>query len=86
MLFTVLWIYSRKPRPMMAVTGMFLLLYGVQRFIVEFFRQPDEHLSFVALGWMTRGQQLCIPMVVIGIGLIWLAYRRGEMAPASSAT
>ena len=84
-LFTVLWIYSRKPRPMMAVTGMFLLLYGVQRFIVEFFRQPDEHLSFVALGWMTRGQQLCIPMVVIGIGLIWLAYRRGEMAPTTSS-
>lgn len=84
LLFIVLWIYSRKPRPMMAVTGMFLLLYGCFRFFVEFFRQPDEHLLFVAFGWMTRGQQLCIPMVVLGAVLIWLAYRRGEMAPVRS--
>ena len=83
-LFTILWIYARKPRPMMAVSGMFLVLYGVQRFIVEFFRQPDDHLLFVAFGWMTRGQQLCIPMVLIGLVLIWLAYKRGEMAPTNS--
>jgi len=83
-LFTVLWIYSRKPRPMMAVSGMFLVLYGILRFIVEFFRQPDDHLLFVAFGWMTRGQQLCIPMVLIGLVLIWLAYKRGEMAQTKS--
>ncbi|OED37163.1 prolipoprotein diacylglyceryl transferase [Chromatiales bacterium (ex Bugula neritina AB1)] len=85
LLFLILWIYSRKPRPMMAVSGMFLLLYGVFRFFVEFFRQPDEHLLFVAFNWMTRGQQLCIPMILLGGFLIWLAYRRGQYAHSTAA-
>jgi len=76
-LFTVIWIYSRKPRPTMAVSGMFLLCYGVFRFFVEFFREPDGHLGFVAFDWMTRGQQLSVPMILLGAFLIWLAYRRG---------
>ena len=84
-LFAALWIYARKPRPTMAVTGMFLVLYGILRFIVEFFRQPDDHLLFVAFGWMTRGQQLCIPMVLVGAAFIWFAYRRGVMAPTKAS-
>lgn len=75
LLFLILWIYSRKPRPTMAVSGMFLLFYGVFRFFVEFFREPDDHLLFVAFNWMTRGQQLCIPMILVGAALIWLGYR-----------
>lgn len=59
----------------MAVSGMFLLFYGVFRFFVEFFREPDDHLLFVAFNWMTRGQQLCIPMILVGAALIWLGYR-----------
>ncbi len=86
-LFSILWIYSRKPRPTMAVSGMFLLVYGVSRFIVEFFREPDDHLLYVAFNWMTRGQQLSIPMIVLGVLLIWLAYRRGHYAhPKNVAT
>ncbi len=84
-LFLVLWIYSRKPRPTMAVSGMFLLVYGVLRFFVEFFREPDDHLLFVAFNWMTRGQQLCIPMIVIGAFLIWVAYRRNKFAPTAAS-
>lgn len=75
-LFAILWIYSRKPRPPYAVGGLFLFFYGVFRFIVEFFREPDEQLRFVAFGWMSRGQELCIPMIVIGVALFIYAYRR----------
>ncbi len=75
MLFLIIWIYSRKRRPTMAVSGLFLVTYGVFRFIVEFFREPDDHLLFVAFDWMTRGQQLCIPMILLGLILMWLAYR-----------
>ncbi len=75
-LFTVLWIFSRRKRPSMAVSGLFLLLYGCFRFFVEFFRQPDPQLGFVAFGWMTMGQVLSVPMVLFGGLLLYLAYRR----------
>ena len=76
MLFLIVWIYSRKPRPTMAVSGLFLVTYGVFRFVVEFFREPDDHLLFVAFDWMTRGQQLCIPMIALGVFLMWYAYKK----------
>ncbi len=77
-LFVVLWFYSAKPRPKMAVSGMFLLLYGIFRTSVEFFRQPDVQLGFVALDWMTMGQVLSLPMIVIGAVLLFLAYKKSE--------
>ena len=76
-LFVILWLYSRKPRPTMAVSGMFLLWYGVFRFGVEFFRVPDAHLGYLAFGWVTMGQVLTLPMTLLGIGFVWWAYRRG---------
>jgi len=54
------------------VSGGFLIIYGVFRFVSEFFRMPDSHMGFVALGWMSQGQLLCIPMVLTGVGVIWL--------------
>ena len=75
-LFVILWAYSRKPRPTMAVTGLFGLCYGVFRFIVEFFRVPDAQLGYLAFGWLTMGQLLCLPMILGGIGMIVWAYRR----------
>ncbi len=75
-LFVILWIYSRKPRPTMAVSGMFLLWYGVFRFGVEFFRVPDAHLGYLAFGWVTMGQVLTLPMILLGIAFVWWAYRR----------
>jgi phosphatidylglycerol:prolipoprotein diacylglycerol transferase len=75
-LFAILWCYSRKPRPTMAVSGMFALSYGIFRFIVEFVRVPDTQLGYLAGGWLTMGQVLSLPMILVGIGLIWFAYHR----------
>lgn len=76
LLFIILWVYSSKRRPPMAVSAMFLIFYGTFRFIAEFFRQPDSQLGFIAFGWLTMGQLLCVPMVIFGIILIILAYRQ----------
>ena len=74
-LFILLWWYSATPRPRFAVGGLVLVGYGLQRFCVEFFREPDPGLGFVAFDWMSRGQQLSLPMVVAGIIILVLAYR-----------
>lgn len=76
LLFLILWIFSRKPRPRGAISGLFLCLYGTVRFIVEFFREPDVQIGFVAFGWMTKGQLLSLPMILIGISFIICAYSR----------
>ena len=82
LLFAILWIYSAKPRPYMAVSGMFLLLYGIFRFFVEFYRVPDAHLNYLALGWVTMGQILSAPMIIIGAVMLTLAYRKQQEATA----
>ena len=79
-LFLILWLYSRKPRPTMAVSGMFALFYGIFRFIVEFVRGPDAQRGYLAFGWVTMGQILCIPMIAGGLLLIWWAYNRDPAA------
>ncbi len=73
-LFIILWFYSSKPRPTKAVSGLFLLGYGSFRFMIEYFREPDSHLAAVS-EVITRGQLLCLPMIVLGIYLIISAYR-----------
>ena len=75
-LFIILWHYSKKPRPTMATTGLAVFLYGCFRFFIEFFRMPDAHLGFVALDWVTMGQILSTPMIIIGGGLIYWAYKK----------
>jgi phosphatidylglycerol:prolipoprotein diacylglycerol transferase len=77
-LFIVLWLYSARPRPTGAVSGLFLVCYGTFRFIVELFRVPDAQLGYLALGWVTMGQILSLPMVLFGAWLIWRAYRAGS--------
>lgn len=77
-LFLILWAYSRKPRPTMAVSGLFATCYGVFRFIVEFVRVPDAQLGYLAWGWLTMGQVLCVPMILGGLGLMVWAYRRDK--------
>lgn len=77
-LFLVLWFYSAKPKPRMAVSALFLIMYGLFRFILEFFRQPDIQLGYIAFDWMTMGQLLSIPMILSGIVLIVLAYRKNR--------
>jgi phosphatidylglycerol:prolipoprotein diacylglycerol transferase len=70
-LFAVLWWFSRKRRPVMAVSGLFLTLYGTFRFLVEFVREPDGHIGFLAFGWLTMGQILSLPMFLAGLWLVW---------------
>ena len=73
-LFLILWFYSMKKRPYMAVSGLFLATYGVFRFIVEFYRVPDAHLEYLALGWVTMGQLLSAPMIAVGAVMLVRAY------------
>jgi phosphatidylglycerol:prolipoprotein diacylglycerol transferase len=77
LLFVVLWLYSRKPRPTGAVCALFLVGYGVLRFAAEFARAPDDFLGFLALGF-TMGQWLSLPMIVAGGALMAWAYRRAS--------
>lgn len=71
-LFIALWIYSSKPRKPGAVSGFFAVGYAIARILVEFVRIPDAHIGYLAFGWLTLGQILCLP--VLGIGL-WLLFR-----------
>lgn len=73
-LFLILWFFSSKPRPLGAVSGLFALGYGVFRSTVEFFREPDAPIGYF-FGWMTEGQILSIPLILIGIALLVWAYR-----------
>ena len=76
LMFTVLYWFSSKPRPVCAVSGVFSLMYGCVRIFSEFFREPDAHLGFQAFGWVTRGQILSLPMIAVGLALLWVAYGR----------
>jgi phosphatidylglycerol:prolipoprotein diacylglycerol transferase len=67
-LFAILWWFSSKPRPRGQVSAVFLIGYGAFRFIVEFAREPDEFLGYLALG-LTMGQWLSLPMIAAGIAL-----------------
>ena len=75
LLFVLLWLYARRERAQGQVSAVFLLGYGVFRFIAEFFREPDAHLGLLSLG-MSMGQWLCIPMIAAGAGLWWWFGRR----------
>ena len=74
-LFIILWFFSAKPRPAKAISGLFLLFYGVFRFIVEFVRIPDAHIGYLAFDWLTMGQILSLPMIIVGIVLLTMSYR-----------
>ncbi len=76
-LFLILWFYARKPRPTMAVSGLFLAGYGVFRSAAELFRRPDAHIGYLAGDWLTMGQLLSLPMILAGGFLLVWAYRRG---------
>ena len=75
-LFTVLWLYTRRPRPRYAPSGLFLICYSVARIAVEFVREPDAQIGYLAGGWLTMGQLLSLPMLVLGIAMLLVAYRQ----------
>jgi phosphatidylglycerol---prolipoprotein diacylglyceryl transferase len=81
LLFVILWFYTAKPRPRMAPSGMFLVIYSLARLIVEFWRLPDEHMNkaehgYLLGGWLTMGMLLSLPMLLVGVALLVMAYRR----------
>lgn len=82
-LFLILYFFSARPRPTMAVSGMFLLGYGVFRTAVEFVRVPDDGIYF-AWGWLTKGQLFSVPMILAGIVLLILAYRGTDRAASAA--
>lgn len=78
-LFALLWWFSRHPRPVGSVSGLFLMGYGVLRFMVEFTREPDAHLGLLLSG-LSMGQLLSLPMILAGALLMHLAYRHQKAA------
>ncbi len=77
LLFLLLWLYSSRPRPLGAVSGLFLAGYGVFRFVAEFFREPDDFLGLLTLG-LSMGQWLSLPMILAGIALLAWSYRQNR--------
>lgn len=74
-LFCILWLFSNKKPQVMATSSLFLIFYGIFRFIIEFVRAPDSHIGYLAFDWLTMGQLLSIPMILIGIYLLIKSYR-----------
>ncbi len=75
LLLVLLW-FARRPRPVMAASGLFLIGYGLFRSFVEFFRTPDAHIGFLAFDWLTMGMLLSAPMWIGGLVIMAIAYRR----------
>lgn len=83
-LFLLLWVVSRKPRPVMTVSALFLIGYGVARSSVELIRLPDAHIGYLlGTDWLTRGIVLSLPMVIVGLFLLILAQREANRAAIS---
>lgn len=81
LLFVLLWAFSSKKRPTMAVSGFFAIGYGLFRSFVELFRMPDAHIGYLAGNFLTMGMVLCVPLILTGFLLLWLAYRNAAQAP-----
>ena len=77
-LFCLVYWYTNKPRPRLAPSGLFLMLYGLARFSVEWVRLPDANIGYLAGNWLTMGMLLTTPMILIGAGFMAWAYARGE--------
>jgi phosphatidylglycerol:prolipoprotein diacylglycerol transferase len=83
LLFVVVWLYAKTPRPVGAVSGVFLMGYGLMRFVAEYFREPDAHLGLLALG-LSMGQWLCVPMVAVGAWLWGSVVLKTDEMPTST--
>jgi phosphatidylglycerol:prolipoprotein diacylglycerol transferase len=75
LVFVVLWLYSRRPKPRMAVGAMYMLLYGCARFFTEYFRVPDWQIQVAGLP-ITSGQMLSLPMIAGALAMLAIAYSR----------
>ncbi|MEP3351596.1 MAG: prolipoprotein diacylglyceryl transferase [Marinomonas sp.] len=85
-LFAILWFFSQKTKPRYCVSGMFLLCYGIFRILVEFVRQPDAQIGYLAFDWFTQGQLLSLPMVAAGLALIIAGFKLKTYPKAHTAS
>jgi phosphatidylglycerol:prolipoprotein diacylglycerol transferase len=76
--FVILWYFTSRPHPRLAPSGLFLLCYGIARFVIEFVRVPDWNRGYLLFDWVTMGQILSTPMILAGIVLLAIAYRRNQ--------
>jgi len=76
-LFLILWIYSQVERGRGLVAAAFLFYYGFFRIFIEFFRIPDSHIGYLFGEWLTLGQVLSLPMLILGLWII-IHYRFKE--------
>lgn len=83
-MFSVLWLVSMKPRPRYLISGLFALMYGCFRFAVEFVRVPDAQLGYLAWGWLTMGQIQSLPLIAVGLILLWMS-RKAPTLPLATA-
>jgi phosphatidylglycerol---prolipoprotein diacylglyceryl transferase len=81
-LFSIVWIFSSRPRPRFAVSGLFAICYGTARILVEFVREPDVGIGYLAFGWVTMGMVLSVPLLLAGIALMLIAYQ--QRAPSGN--
>ena len=79
-LFLILWFFTEKKRPKMHSSAIFLIVYGIFRFFIEFYRVPDSHLNYLAFGWVTMGQILTAPMIIIGMTMFILANNKEKIS------
>ena len=77
-LFIIIWWFTRTPRPRLAATGLFLIVYGCARFTVEWVRLPDANIGYLAGEWLTMGMLLTTPMILAGLVMMLYAYWRGQ--------
>ena len=82
-LFIILNWFIRKPRPTGSVSALFLISYGIFRFLVEYVREPDANVT-AATDLLTRGQWLCVPMIIGGAMIMAWAYKRQDVATRSA--
>ena len=84
LLFAVLWWFSSRPRPRYAVSGLFALLYALFRILVETVREPDAHIGYLAGGWLTMGMVLSLPLLALGLWLLWCARSAPTLVPETT--
>ncbi|MDP6375042.1 MAG: prolipoprotein diacylglyceryl transferase [Pseudomonadales bacterium] len=70
-LFALVWLVAARPRGVGVVSGVFAVGYGALRFVTEYFREPDAHIGYIAAGWFTMGQLLSLPLIIVGILLVY---------------
>jgi phosphatidylglycerol:prolipoprotein diacylglycerol transferase len=81
LVFVIMWLFARKPRPRLAVGALYTTLYGCARFFTEWFRVPDWETHVFGLP-ITSGQVLSLPMIVAGLIMLGWAYSNGKRQPA----